>query len=169
MNTTLPKRKIVTESSSQALVLRTPEDGRPAGAEGATRIVLLVGGSVALLLAVIGTMLPIMPTTPFLLLTAYCYARSSKRCHTWLTSNRLFGRYAARMVDGRRLPAKTKAVLVACSGATALFSAVVLAPNVWISALTLSIAAAMIIYILLQGRGIRLIPVRQEGQARRPR
>ncbi len=71
--------------------------------KGAKRTLLLVGGSFALLLAVIGAILPVMPTTPFLLLSAYCYARSSVRCHTWLTTNRLFGKYVTHVAQGRRL------------------------------------------------------------------
>jgi uncharacterized protein len=119
---------------------------------GAKRTLLLVGGSLALVLAVIGAILPIMPTSPFLLLSAYCYARSSTRCHSWLTTNRLFGRYVTQMAQGRSLSPPLKVALIASSWLTAAISAVWLAPNLTVRIIGLSIAAAMSAYILLQGR-----------------
>ncbi len=106
-----------------------------------------------------------MPTTPFLLLAAYCYARSSDRCHTWLTTNRLFGRYVTLMVGGRRMSGRMKAALVAFSGATALLSAIFIAPNLTVRVVTLCIAAGMSTYIVLQGRG-RHAQVGREDAAR---
>jgi uncharacterized protein len=119
---------------------------------GAKRTLLLVGGSFALVLAVIGAIMPIMPTTPFLLLSAYCYARSSTVCHRWLTTNRLFGRYVTQMAQGRRLSPPLKVALIASSWLTAAISAAWLAPNLTVRIIGLSIAAAMSTYILLQGR-----------------
>lgn len=136
-------------------------------AYGATRILLLVGGSFALVLAVIGAILPIMPTTPFILLAAYCYARSSERCRTWLTGNKLFGRYVTPLVDGRGFSKRTKALLVAFSGTMALISAVFLAPNTTVRVITLCIAAGMSTYIVLQGRWRRVEAVREEPTRRR--
>lgn len=54
---------------------------------------LLIAGSVSLGLGVIGIVMPILPTTPFLLLTAYCYLRSSRRLYVWLISHGIFGAY----------------------------------------------------------------------------
>jgi uncharacterized membrane protein YbaN (DUF454 family) len=98
--------------------------------------------------------------TPFLLLAAYCFARSSERCHTWLTCNRFFGRYVRGLVDGRGFSKRTKAALVAFSGITALISAIFIAPNMTVSVLTLCMAAGMSAYIVLQGR-------RRRGEAAR--
>lgn len=55
------------------------------------RLIWLFFGGVFLLLAIIGILLPLVPTTPFLLLTAYCFARSSNRLHNWLLSHKHFG------------------------------------------------------------------------------
>ena len=136
-------------------------------AYGATRILLLAAGSLALVLAVLAAIMPVMPMTPFILLAVYCYARSSERCHTWLTTNKLFGRYVGVLTEGRRLSKRTKALLVASSGAMALISAVFIAPNLTARVLTLCVAAGMSTYILLQGRRRRSQPVREDPYSRR--
>ncbi len=55
------------------------------------RIVYYLLGFIFLSLGIMGILLPILPTTPFVLLAAYCFARSSKRMHGWLLDNRLLG------------------------------------------------------------------------------
>lgn len=55
------------------------------------RVFWFIGGCFALLLAIIGIPLPGLPTVPFLLLAAFCFARSSQRVHDWLINHRTFG------------------------------------------------------------------------------
>lgn len=55
------------------------------------RILWLVGGLLSVGLALIGVVLPLLPTVPFLLLAAFCFARSSERLHNWLLSHKTFG------------------------------------------------------------------------------
>jgi uncharacterized protein len=55
------------------------------------RIILLLIGLISLALGVIGIFLPIMPTVPFLLLAAVCFANASERLHNWLLSHPIFG------------------------------------------------------------------------------
>lgn len=57
------------------------------------KIMLVVAGSTALALAVIGLIVPVLPTIPFLLLAGFCYYRSSKRLHAWLIGHKVFGKY----------------------------------------------------------------------------
>jgi hypothetical protein len=51
----------------------------------------LLFGLLALLLGIIGVFLPLLPTTPFILLAAFCFSRSSQRLHTWLLNHKWFG------------------------------------------------------------------------------
>ena len=55
------------------------------------RTVWLVFGLLSLLLGGVGIVLPLLPTTPFILLAAFCFSKGSARLHTWLLNHRLFG------------------------------------------------------------------------------
>lgn len=55
------------------------------------RIIYYVIGLLMIVLAIIGAILPIMPTVPFLLVASWCFARSSPRFHNWLHSHKVFG------------------------------------------------------------------------------
>ncbi len=72
------------------------------------RGLLMVVGTISLGLGGLGVFLPILPTTPFLLLSAACYSMSSERMHHWMLSNRLFGSYIKNYQEGRGLPLSTK-------------------------------------------------------------
>ncbi|WP_052102617.1 YbaN family protein [Porphyromonas gingivicanis] len=55
------------------------------------RIAFLMAGCLALILGIVGAFLPILPTTPFMLLAAFCFARSSQKAFCWLMTHSLFG------------------------------------------------------------------------------
>jgi uncharacterized membrane protein YbaN (DUF454 family) len=69
---------------------------------------LIVAGTLSTAIGIIGIIVPILPTTPFLLLAAACYLRSSERFYRWLLNNRLFGTYIGDYLAGRGMPLKTK-------------------------------------------------------------
>ena len=69
---------------------------------------LFVLGSFFVGLGILGIFLPLLPTTPFLLLAAACYIRSSRKFYTWLTGNRWFGVYIRHYQSGKGIPLKVK-------------------------------------------------------------
>ena len=77
------------------------------------RIILIIIGWLAVVLATLGVILPLLPTTPFLLLAAWCFARSSPRFHHWLLYRSWFGSYIRHWQDHRALPpgAKPRALI----------------------------------------------------------
>lgn len=68
------------------------------------QLMLWSAGTLSLTLGAVGVFVPVMPTTPFLLLSAACFARSSPRMHHWLHANRLFGEHLRRYRAGLGLP-----------------------------------------------------------------
>ena len=69
---------------------------------------LVAAGIVSLALGVLGVFLPLLPTVPLVLLSGYCFARSSERMHTWLISNRHFGAIIRNFESGQGIARRVK-------------------------------------------------------------
>jgi uncharacterized membrane protein YbaN (DUF454 family) len=90
-------------------------DHRPAPSLHGSRTVralLWIAGSVALALGLIGVVLPGLPTTPFILLAAACYARALPRLHAWLLNHRWMGPMLRDWERERSLTLRTKTVAI---------------------------------------------------------
>jgi uncharacterized membrane protein YbaN (DUF454 family) len=74
------------------------------------KLVYNVAGTLAVVLGILGIFLPLLPTTPFLLLASWCFARGSTRLHDWLLSHRVFGEYLRNFEAGRGIPLRAKIV-----------------------------------------------------------
>jgi uncharacterized membrane protein YbaN (DUF454 family) len=72
------------------------------------RIIWIVAGTFFLIIGLIGIVLPVLPTTPFLLLAAACYLRGSRRMYNWLLENRIFGNYLKDYYEKRGVPIRVK-------------------------------------------------------------
>lgn len=83
-------------------------EGVRKGYTGRMKLLLNIIGFLAVLLGIIGIFLPLLPTTPFLLLAAACFARGSDRMHRWLMEHRMFGSYLRDYYEGRGIPARAK-------------------------------------------------------------
>lgn len=83
---------------------------------------LTFAGVIALLLGILGIVLPGLPTTPFVLLGAYCFARASPRLHAWLKRNRMFGSMIEDWEQNRSLPRRTKLIATVVMIGTVLLS-----------------------------------------------
>lgn len=77
------------------------------------KYLFIILGSVSFILGVIGSFLPLLPTTPFLMLAAYFFTRSSERFERWLKSSRIYQFYAADFQEtGKIPPSKKKKILI---------------------------------------------------------
>ena len=101
------------------------------------RALLLIGGTISLSLGAIGIFLPILPTTPFLLIAAACYLRSSERMHKWLLNNKWFGEYIRNYQEGRGIPLKTKIVTITVLWVAMLYSAFIVLDEVFVAQVVL--------------------------------
>jgi len=110
--------------------------------------VLILLGTSSLILGVIGLFLPVLPTTPFLLLTAWLYAKSSQRLYHWLLNNKYFGDYIKRYREGLGIPLKTKIIGVSSLWITILTSAIFFVPLIILKIFLLIIAIAVTYHIL---------------------
>ena len=116
---------------------------------GIRKAFLIFAGTVCVGLGVLGMLLPLMPTTVFLLAAAYCYARSSERFHTWLLSNRLFGAYISNYKAGRGISLRQKAFTLTSLWLSIGFSIWTINARFWITLLLLATAVAITAHIVL--------------------
>ncbi|MCB0804667.1 MAG: YbaN family protein [Bacteroidales bacterium] len=112
------------------------------------KIFLLVLGFLSTGLGFLGIFVPLLPTTAFLLLAAWAFARSSERFYNWLLNNRLFGKYITSYLEGRGVPRQTKIWSVVLLWITILASALFFVGNIWIQVLLLLIALGVSIHII---------------------
>ncbi len=80
-------------------------------------------------LGVLGVFLPLLPTTPFILLAAACFARSSTRFHSWLRGHRIFGPLIREWEEHRAIPRRAKYIAIAMSFSTMTLSAIFAVPH----------------------------------------
>ncbi len=102
-------------------------------------------GGLALLLALLGVLLPIMPTVPFLLLAAYCFSRGSRRVFRWLLRNETL-RHSLRDWQRRRAIARPAKILATVAMSFSLLGSLLLG-QAWLSGLLLLGVAAVLIFI----------------------
>lgn len=76
------------------------------------RIFLIIVGSVSLVLGILGIFLPMLPTTPFLLLSAAAWVKASPSLYEWLVNHRVFGEYIRNFREYRAIPLRVKIISV---------------------------------------------------------
>lgn len=91
---------------------------------------------------------PVLPTTPFLLLAAVCYARSSERFYHWLLNNRWFGEYIKNYRDGRGIPLREKTLTIIALWLTIGFTTLFVVSVWWIQIILLGIAVGVTIHLV---------------------
>jgi len=108
---------------------------------------LVAVGTLAMTLGVIGIFVPILPTTPFLLLAAFCYARSSERFYRWLLTNRWFGSYLRNYREGRGMALRDKLLTLTALWLAIGTSVAFAIPSPWGKAALTLIALAVTVHL----------------------
>ena len=108
---------------------------------------LLAAGIVSLALGILGIFLPLLPTTPFLLLSAYCFMRSSKKFYSWLINHKYLGTYISNFQIHKALPLRVKIISISMLWITILTTAIFFIPLPAVKILLIAIAIAVSIHI----------------------
>ena len=112
------------------------------------RIVLTVLGLISLGLAVLGIFLPVLPTTPLLLLSAALFLRGNKGLYEWLMNHPKLGPYIAAFQQYKAIPMKIKVISVTTLWITLLYCTIFVADGWFLRALFMLIAVAVTVHIL---------------------
>ena len=113
------------------------------------RYSLLALGWLSVALGVLGIFLPVLPTTPFLLLAAACFMRSSRRFYLWLVEHPRLGPWIRDYLSGEGIPRKAKGYAIALMWLSIAISCW-LVPMIWARAFMLTSAVLVSLYILKQ-------------------
>jgi uncharacterized membrane protein YbaN (DUF454 family) len=116
--------------------------------EGPLRALLIVLGTLCVGLGVIAVFLPVLPTTPFLLLAAICYARSSERFYHWLLSNRWCGEFIKNYREGKGIPLKLKILTILLLWLTIGSTAWLAVSQWWIRLILIGIAVVVTFHLV---------------------
>ncbi|MEX0941509.1 MAG: YbaN family protein, partial [Pseudomonadales bacterium] len=114
------------------------------------KYLLIMFGSLSLGIGILGAFLPILPTTPFMLLAAACFARSSDRLYQRLINDRTFGPMIVEWREHRSIPRKTKLISIALIAVTISLSITFAMPNIYgqIALALIGITTATFLYRL---------------------
>lgn len=110
------------------------------------RISLIIAGWTSLGLAVAGVVLPVLPTTPFVLLAACCFAKSSPRFHQWLLRQKYFGQMIRDYQAYKGIQKQTKVRAISLIWLSMTISALVIG-KVWLAAMLFTIAICVSLYL----------------------
>ncbi len=110
------------------------------------KVLLTALGILSLVIGVIGIFVPLLPTSPFVLLAAWCFARSSNRFHYWLLHHRLFGPMIRNWNERRAIPRSTKIVAILMT-MSSLVIVTVFVPLMWLKVAILACLATVILFI----------------------
>ncbi len=113
------------------------------------RYALIALGWLSIVLGVIGIFLPVLPTTPFILLAAWCFARSSERFHHWLLAHRRLGPIVHAWQSGEGLPRKVRNRIILLLWFS-LLSTSFLVGQVWLTPLLVLVGAGTTTYLMKQ-------------------
>lgn len=112
------------------------------------RLLWTVAGTLSLAVGVVGIILPVLPTTPFVLIAAACYLRGSKKMYDKLVKNRYFGGYLRDYMEGRGVSKRATVVSITSLWILILLSAVFATNDLIIRVVLIVVATAVTIHLL---------------------
>ena len=126
---------------------------------------LVAVGIIALGMGTIGVFVPLLPTTPFLLLAAACFMRSSDRLYSWLIHHPWFGSYIRNYREHGAITLRAKVLSLSLLWGVIGYSAIFVAPSWWLRVLLAVVAISVTIHLLHLKTLTRKMAVRLEEAA----
>lgn len=108
----------------------------------------IILGSISLVLGIIGIFLPLLPTTPFLLLTAAAYFKGSPRLYEWLLNHKYLGPYIRNFRENKAIPLRAKIISVTLVWLTMLYCIFFVVEPLWLKILLGCIAIGVSYHVL---------------------
>ena len=115
--------------------------------ESIKKYLLLIIGTISLVLGTIGIFIPLLPTTPFILLASFCYIRSSNRLYDWLINHKIFGKYIYDYLVHKSVKKSAKITAVSLIWFSLFFSFYII-NNLYINLILLIIGILVSIHII---------------------
>ena len=109
---------------------------------------LIAVGIISVGLGLLGVFIPVLPTTPFLLLAAGCFMRSSQRLYDWLIHHKWFGEYIRNYREGKGMPLKAKVFTILLLWLTIGYAAVFITSLWWLKILLVGIALGVTVHLV---------------------
>jgi uncharacterized membrane protein YbaN (DUF454 family) len=113
------------------------------------RLLFVIFGTLFLGIGIVGIFIPVLPTTPLLLLAASFYARGSKKFYDWLLNNRIIGPYLRHYIDGRGMPLKIKLFTIGLLWTAISLTVIFAVEGFWVRSILVLVAVAVSIHIAL--------------------
>jgi uncharacterized membrane protein YbaN (DUF454 family) len=117
--------------------------------EKVKRRLFIIAGTIALGLGLVGIFIPVLPTTPFLLLAAICYLKGSQRLYDALLGNRFIGNYIRNYLEGKGMPLKMKIWTITLLWITIICSAVFATDNLIVRVILAVVLIGVTVHIIV--------------------
>jgi len=127
---------------------QVPGDNMSARKASARKILLVTAGTICVALATLGIFVPLLPTTPFLLLAVTCYSRSSDRLNNWLINHRWFGPYIRTYREHRAITLRTKIGSITFLWATMAYAILAVVHHWALIVLLIAVAIGVTIHLM---------------------
>lgn len=112
------------------------------------KIILIIAGNISLSLGIAGIFIPVLPTTPFLLISAACFLRSSDKLYHWLTHHKIFGNYIRGYLKFKAISLRAKIISIITLWIVISVTVIFFIDNLYIRIVLVLIAVGVTVYLV---------------------
>lgn len=113
------------------------------------KYILLILGILCVFIATVGVFIPLLPTTPFLLLASYLFLKSSDKAYNWLLNNKIYGKYISDYINNKGIPLKIKIYALILLWVSIIYSVFFCIESIYLRILLIIILISVSIHIFL--------------------